>query len=301
MNRKQTRVFYSSEFGYILISYAPQVNSASRCVIDPAIIVKHQVSSEVLGAKIIKALNITGDAQPIDSTEKGKFDFWKASGINRYSSFSKEFRCVAIYEIDRQLEIVEWKRDKGGEYVGSAQDDLPFHVSLDATPEQIGLAVIEILSGDATVKDDSMREFTTLDGNKVTYKTPSDAFIDIADGHTDAYQIYTHEDSDETSIVFFIGNQYNNDISEVEVRAKWQQWHGELSDFQYQETSSISLKVKVSGKTKATVLTSYLYQDGEALMEVMTKIDRIGTSEKAQREIEEELRAIIASIKFESL
>ncbi|MCL2427548.1 MAG: hypothetical protein FWD05_14575 [Oscillospiraceae bacterium] len=296
MNRKRAGLYYNPEFGYIITSYAYKKNTVFSYVIDPVITISNQTDVEFLGDKIAEALHNSQNAPPLEPSEAKGVSFWKCTGVKNFNSFCKDFRNIKIDEAGGLLEIVEWKRDKSGGYVGHV-DDVRTHLSLDSTPEQIGVAVMQMLSGEVSVATDINREFSTLDGSKVTYARPSDAFLDIDDGHTDAYQVFVHEDNDKTSIAFLIDNPYS-EVSENAIKEKWQRWYGELIEFQYQEISDVSLKVKVSGKTETSILVSYFYQDGDMLMEVMTKVDRVGTSEEIQHEIEKEFRKVVETIKI---
>lgn len=294
MNRKQAALYYKPEYGYIITPYAKKKDSILRCVIEPVITVPDQVDATLLGEGIVEALDITQNAQILDPLIAKDFEFWKIAGIKRLSIFSKIFRAISIVEVNGILEVVECKRHKTGEYVGTT-DDMPVHLPLDSSAVQIGKTVIDILSERNEIKDDTDRGFTTLDGNRVTYTRPPDSFLDIEDGNTDAYQIYVHEEDNETYIAFLIDNPYK-EVTEAQIRKKWQQWYGELIEYRYQETSDASLKVKVSGKTMTSSLASYLYQDGEMLMEVTTHINLSGTSKKVQKEIQAEFERVINSI-----
>ena len=294
MNRKQAALYYKPEYGYIITPYAKKKDSILRCVIEPVITVPDQVDATLLGEGIVEALDITQNAQILDPLIAKDFEFWKIAGIKRLSIFSKIFRAISIVEVNGILEVVECKRHKTGEYVGTT-DDMPVHLPLDSSAVQIGKTVIDILSERNEIKDDTDRGFTTLDGNRVTYTRPPDSFLDVEDGNTDAYQIYVHEEDNETYIAFLIDNPYK-EVTEAQIRKKWQQWYGELIEYRYQETSDASLKVKVSGKTMTSSLASYLYQDGEMLMEVTTHINLSGTSKKVQKEIQAEFERVINSI-----
>jgi len=294
VNRKQAALYYKPEYGYIITPYAKKKDSILRCVIEPVITVPDQVDATLLGEGIVEALDITQNAQILDPLIAKDFEFWKIAGIKRLSIFSKIFRAISIVEVNGILEVVECKRHKTGEYVGTT-DDMPVHLPLDSSAVQIGKTVIDILSERNEIKDDTDRGFTTLDGNRVTCTRPPDSFLDIEDGNTDAYQIYVHEEDNETYIAFLIDNPYK-EVTEAQIRKKWQQWYGELIEYRYQETSDASLKVKVSGKTMTSSLASYLYQDGEMLMEVTTHINLSGTSKKVQKEIQAEFERVINSI-----
>jgi len=300
--RRSAVLYYNPDFGHIITSRALKRGTLLGYVTEPSITVDSQANAGLLGDAINKAMEITKNAQPLEPSEAKDYEFWQLTGIKRYNTFTKEFRCISIYENDDQLVITEQKREKSGHHVGRKGDPAT-HLPLPTTPTQIGAAVIKILSGDATTEDDTNRKFETHFGNTVSYIRPSDAFLDLGDGGTDAYQIFRHEEDEEngdleTFIGFMVSHNHYGQYSEREIKEKWQQWYGELEEFQYKEFSDAPLKIEVTGKTKTTYLASYLYQDGEELLEVQAAIDMSKLSERIYKEAMDELQKIIRSIKI---
>lgn len=74
--------------------------------------------------------------------------------------------------------------------------------------EQIGITVKDMLSQKSAVQSNKLLTFNTIFGNLVKYVRPNDDFIDIGDGHTDAYQIYAYEKDDRNFIAFLIDSGY---------------------------------------------------------------------------------------------
>ena len=57
--------------------------------------------------------------------------------------------------------------------------------------------------------------------NSVTYRRPSDAYLDCGDGHTDAYQVFSLEDAPENQIAFLVDSGYS-ELNEKAIKMKWQ-------------------------------------------------------------------------------
>ena len=143
--RASAGIYCSPEFGYIITSTAPEESTGIRRVINPVITISYKDSIGFLGSKIIEALHTTKNAQPINSEDAVAINFWQVTGSKSWTAFSKKFRCISIEELDDRLEIIEWKRVKGGAYMGS-KDDEGIFLELSSTPEQIGGAVAQIVS-----------------------------------------------------------------------------------------------------------------------------------------------------------
>ncbi|MFV0394861.1 MAG: hypothetical protein ACK5LC_10775 [Coprobacillaceae bacterium] len=145
-----------------------------------------------------------------------------------------------------------------------------------------------MLSGKIIIENEEIDTFNTVNGNTVSYIRPFDDLIDAGDGHTDAYQVYVHEDNDENNIAFLIDNSYG-EVNEESIKNKWEQWYGELIEFTYNETNESPLKIMIKGKTNTTLIFSNLYQDGNTLMEVSAKLDYISTSIEKQKKSKKNL------------
>ena len=58
-----------------------------------------------------------------------------------------------------------------------------------STAAQLGEAVLSLFSPGLESLANETLSFETVHGSIVSYRRPSDAFLDCGDGHTDAYQI----------------------------------------------------------------------------------------------------------------
>ena len=285
-------IYYSQDLGYIIVSYATLKDSAANVVMNPVNVKEKTISEDELGIAIKEAMQKSCDSSPMELRECP--EFWKIKGIKGFSAFSKKFRSINIEQNENCYELIEWLRDKDGSYV-PPKDFKTEQLPLSASVKELGMIVRQMLSGELKREDDSIFSFQTLNENTVTYTRPGDDFEDRGDGHTDAYQIFTHETHNKNYIAFLIDNNYS-EISEDGVKFRWNQLYGELFEYQYEEINNKELKIVIKGKTKEVELKSYFYQDGEDLMEVLIEIDIVHTPKEFQQEIKMELEKVIGSI-----
>ena len=118
--------------------------------------------------------------------------------------------------------------------------------------------------------------------------------MDCGDGHTDAYQVFALEDAPKNKIAFLVDSGYS-ELSEASIKKKWQEQYGELSEFYFQPTSAHPLLLKIDGKTAFANIISYLYQDGDGIMEVIASID-LRQPQETQGKVKAEFEMIVSSI-----
>lgn len=298
MNSGKVSVYFYSKFGYIIASYTTIKDSIIKTVMNPVITKKADVSAQELGETIIESMEKSRKALPVERLEVKDFKFWQISKIKGFSAFSKKFRCLKISEEGNTFEIVEWDRESDGSYGDPTGKKEPCQISSNATATQIGEAVLEYLSENLTIEVDDKLSFDTVNGNCVTYNRPSEKFLDIGDGHTDAYKIFSYEDNDKNYIAFIIDNNYPSFASE-DIKERWEKIYGSLLEYQYKKIDKDILKLVVTAKSKSTEIKSYFYQDGEDLLEVLMEIDLENTSREFQNQISEEFKMITNSINIQ--
>lgn len=295
MNRREAGIYYNSDFGYIITSYAQQKGSVASRIINP-VVVDTKKPLSILGEKILSSLDMTENSPPISLDDIKDFKFWHISGIKTFTTFSKKFRAIDVLENHKFLEIVERKRGCSGGY-NESEDDRVIKISVNSSPEQIGQAVMGLLSNEIIVEDDAEQKFETLHNSVVSYTRPLDHFEDWGDGSTDAYQIYRHEDNNKNYIAFLIEMGYS-DYTEKAIRKRWDQMYPQLSEFDFREVNTDSLKIIITAKTSTESMTSYIYKDHDAYLEVLTEINLSNTSPAVQNSLSEEFKKIIESIKI---
>ncbi len=194
-------------------------------------------------------------------------------------------------------ELTLYRRAKEGSYYVPDMDCKPEQLPLTVSDWQLGKVAKQMVSGKTSNEDDSILSFQTLNENTVSYTRPGDDFEDMGDGHTDAYQIFTHEKYNKNYIAFLIDNKYS-EINEDGIKSHWNQIYGELLEYHYEEIRDEQLKIVVTAKTKEVELFSHFYRDGEDLLEVLVEIDLVYTPEELQVEISMEIKKVIDSIKI---
>jgi len=297
MNRKEIAIYYSSDFGFIITSYAKKKNSIFRYVISPVIKVCKQDSLQILYKGINEALNTSKNAPELEPSEAKDADFWSISGIKNLNNFSKKFRCINITEANDKLSIVEWKRHKSGGYVGDKDDNI-IEITIDSSPQQIGQTVLKLLSIEIPIQDDTKQTFETLN-NIILYERPSDDFLDLGDGGTDAYQIFKHEDNAESpeNYIAFLMPLYS-ELKEEAIKKRWSQMYEGLLEFDYREVNKGHLLITITGITADKRVISNIYKDNDLYFELMTEINFSNTSTVVQEKIESEFKKVVDSLQM---
>ena len=296
MNQEMVSVLYYEAFGYIITSYTKFKDSGIPTIMNPVVTVNVDASPIQLGEKILESLEKSKNAATMDKEQTKDFHYWHVSGIKGFGTFSKKFRHVKIFKKEDTYEFIQMDRAKNGGYIISKSADI-LQLQLNISSKKIGETILHLLSGKVLIQNEGINTFSTVNESAVSYIRPSDDFIDAGDGHTDAYQVYVHDDNDENSIAFLIDNPYR-EVSEEKIKNKWKQWYGELVEFTYNEVNDSPLEIIIKGKTNTMLISSNLYHDGDVLMEVSTKIDFVNTSTEQQKKIKEEFDKVINSIKI---
>ena len=138
--------------------------------------------------------------------------------------------------------------------------------------------------------------FEIADDSKVSYKLLPDEYIDIEDGHTDAYQIYIHEEYENNYIGFMIDTAYESFSSE-DIKKTWTRWYGALKTFKYKEIDNKEYYVEIIGKTNKVEKHSYLFKDGEEVLELTFEIDLVNTPQDLQEKIKKDFTKFVKSVK----
>ena len=66
-------------------------------------------------------------------------------------------------------------------------------MEMDVPDTELGLKVVEMFHLPEQGTKDLLNEFETVNGSIVKYRMDIDEFVDAGDGHTDAYQMFWHE------------------------------------------------------------------------------------------------------------
>jgi len=257
-------------------------------------IYSYTMTNTEFGKEILNKLEYSEKSKRRNS----KKDFWTITGIKSYNTFSKKYKSIDILKYDDRIELEVWYYSgKGYELSENPNDTI--ELTLPINPEVLGETVrnLALNSKDIDFENNFKNGgFETADDSKVSYKLLPDEYIDIEDGHTDAYQIYIHEDYENNYIGFMIDTAYESFSSE-DIKKTWTRWHGDLKSFKYKEIDNKEYYVEVSGKNKKIEKQSYLFKDGEEVLELTFEIDLVNTPLDLQEKIKKDFKKFVKSVK----
>ena len=271
-----------SEFGFWVAQYQDKTYSDS-------------ILNTEFGKEILSKLEYSENSK----CKNSKKNFWTVTGIKSFSTFSKKYRLIYVLKYDDKIKIVAWYNTGKG-YESSKNPEETVELTLPINPEVLGETVrnLALNSKDIDFENNFKNGgFETADDSKVSYKLLSDEYIDIEDGHTDAYQIYIHEDYENNYIGFMIDTAYESFSSE-DIKKTWTRWHGDLKSFKYKEIDNKEYYVEISGKNKKIEKHSYLYKDGEEVLELTFEIDLVNTPLELQEKIKKDFKKFVKSVKI---
>ena len=266
-----------SKFGFWVAQYQDKIYSLT-------------MSNTGFGKEILNRLEYSEKAKRRNS----KKDFWTVTGIKSFSTFSKKYKLIDISKYDDKIEVEVWDNIGNG-YGGSDNFSEPVELLLPINPEVLGETVRNLALNSKDI-DFECGGFETADDSKVSYKLLPDEYIDIEDGHTDAYQIYIHEEYENNYIGFMIDTAYESFSSE-DIKKTWTRWHGDLKSFKYKEIDDKEYYAEVSGKNKKIEKHSYLFRDGEEVLELTFEIDLVNTPLDLQEKIKKDFKKFVKSVK----
>ena len=253
-------------------------------------IYSHSILNTEFGNEILSKLEYSENPKGKNS----KKDFWTVTGIKSYNTFCKKYKLIDISKYDNKIKAVAcYNTGKG--YNRSKNPEETVELLLPINPEVLG-ETVRNLALNAKDIDFECSGFETADDSKVSYKLLPDEYIDIEDGHTDAYQIYIHEEYENNYIGFMIDTAYESFSSE-DIKKTWIRWHGDLKSFKYKEIDDKEYYVEVSGKNKKIEKHSYLYKDGEEVLELTFEIDLVNTPLELQEKIKKDFKKFVKSVK----
>ena len=304
-------IFYNEEFGYIIGSHTKQAKTDIPTTLDQVEILEPDTSIENLSKYMYKAIEKSFN-NPIYNNEILP-KYWTVSGIKSFSSFSKNFssvkiivddgvckcyKLIYIFKYDDKIEAVVWYSN-GKFYESSKNPNDTVELLLPINPEVLGETVRNLALNSKDIdfeKDFKCGEFETADDSKISYKLLPDEYIDIEDGHTDAYQIYIHEEYENNYIGFMIDTAYESFSSE-DIKRTWTRWYGDLKSFKYKEIDNKEYYVEIIGKNKKIEKHSYLFKDGEEVLELTFEIDLLNTPQDLQEKIKKDFTKFVKSVK----
>ncbi|MEB3072968.1 hypothetical protein [Parvimonas sp. C2] len=253
-------------------------------------IYSYSMTNTEFGNEILTKLEYSENSKHKNS----KKDFWTVTGIKSYNTFCKKYKFIQILKYDDRIKVELWVSIGKG-YIGSKNPNNIVELLLPVNPEVLGETVRNLALNSKDI-DFECGGFETADDSKVSYKLLPDEYIDIEDGHTDAYQIYIHEEYENNYIGFMIDTAYESFSSE-DIKKTWTRWHGDLKSFKYKEIDDKEYYVEISGKNKKIEKHSYLYKDGEEVLELTFEIDLVNTPLELQEKIKKDFKKFVKSVK----
>ena len=284
-------IFYNEKFGYIIGSHTKQAKTDIPTTLDQVEILEPDTSIENLSKYMYKAIEKSFN-NPIYNNEILP-KYWTVSGIKSFSSFSKNFSSVKIIVDDGVCKCYKLMlATKSGGY----KVDKNYY--FECPKELLYNETNKIKSWLLMVNENISKNggFETADDSKVSYKLLPDEYIDIEDGHTDAYQIYIHEEYENNYIGFMIDTAYESFSSE-DIKKIWTRWYGALKTFKYKEINNKEYYIEISGKTNKVEKHSYLFKDGEEVLELTFEIDLVNTPQDIQEKIKKDFKKFVKSVK----
>lgn len=142
---------------------------------------------------------------------------------------------------------------------------------MDVPDKELGIKVMEMFQLPEQAPKAVFNEFETANGSTVKYRMNIDGFVDAGDGHTDAYQVFQHENDENTFLAFMIDSGYQ-DINEDAIKSCWEKRYGNIEEYEFQRIHSGHIEIMASAKTKNAYIRSYFYRDAEDWLELSVYI-----------------------------
>ncbi|MEB3025333.1 hypothetical protein [Parvimonas sp. M13] len=300
-------IFYNEKFGYIIGSHTKQAKTDIPTTLDQVEILAPAVSIENLSKYMYKAIEKSFN-NPIYNNEILP-KYWTVSGIKSFSSFSKNFSSVKIIVDDG---ICKCHKLMLATKSGGYKVDKNYY--FECPKEFLYNETNKIKNWLLMVNENNFKNggFETADDSKISYKLLPDEYIDIEDGHTDAYQIYIHEDYESNYIGFMIDSGYEKVINSVieklceklfyntlnkKIKKTWTRWYGPLKSYEYKDVNNKMYYAQIFGKTDKVEKHSYLFKDGEEVLELTFQIDLVNTPLELQEKIKKDFTKFVKSVK----
>lgn len=264
------QIYYNGKKGYIITALTKVKEVGINTVINPAVFLPPYISDDELGKNLRDNLARSKDAMPIEREESKKYKFWQSTGIKSWTAFSKKYECVAIYEEGNKLMLMRLKQSPTGAYSFPKAQDAT-EVEMDVLDKELGLKVMEMFRLPEQGEKAIINEFETVNGGTVKYRMDIDGFADADDGHTDAYQMFRHENDENTFIAFVIDSGYQ-DVNEDAVKSSWEKLYGSIEEYELKRMHNSHIQILASAKTKNAYIRSYFYRDAEDWLELFVCI-----------------------------
>ena len=270
MKTGRIQIYHNKKTGYIITALTKVKGVGINTVINPAIFLSSHISDDELGKNLRDNLLRSKEAMPIEREESKKYKFWQSAGIKSWTAFSKKYESVAICEDGDKLMLMKLEQSPSRAYLFPKSQD-SIEVEMDVPDKELGIKVMEMFQLPEQAPKAAFNEFETANGSTVKYRMDIDGFIDAGDGHTDAYQVFRHENDENTFLAFMFDSGYQ-DVNEDAIKSCWEKQYGNLEEYEFQRIHSGHIEIMAGAKTKNAYIRSYFYRDAEDWLELSVYI-----------------------------
>ena len=81
------------------------------------------------------------------------------------------------------------------------------------------------------------------------------------------------------------------------IKKTWTRWYGSLKSYEYKDVNNKMYYAQIFGKTDKVEKHSYLYKDGEEVLELTFEIDLVNTPLDLQEKIRKDFIELVESVK----
>ena len=282
-------IYFNKDLGYIFGAHSKQEGTNAPVIVPPVLRVEKGCTDQRIIESITAALEISKKT-PLYTGDL--YEFWTEFGSKTFKAFSQKFTSVKIFLRGDVCRVQGLKlATKTGGYVADKEAVFECPVTeLHAHLSEIKrlLSVEEVLP--------SAAQFLTLSGAKVTYTSLSDEYNDLGDGHTDAYQIFADTHNKNNVLSFMIDSGYAS-FSKADIKSAFTKYYGELLEFRFEEFTDRIYLYKISAKTSNRMIVSYLFEEQDALLEVLYQIELNVSHEEFSR-VQRDFEQLVSSIRI---
>ncbi len=285
-------ICYNKNKGYIILPCG-FIKNGPGIIIEPAIKKELNATVEEISEAISECLKVSKTAEEINNKEVDREVLKRATGLKSDTQIYKQYECLECEENGKELVFTDYR---------DFNKSIPIN-DVKKAGNIVNEWIRTVINGEfRETGEDVTLEFETNFENKVTYLRPSDEFDDLGDGGTDAYQIYSYGENQDTTFAFLIEAEMSfKELTEQEIKSTWERWYGKLDEFSLIKPKNSKGKLRSTGKNKNTLVVSEFYEDGEVTMEVTYKIDRNNLEKETEYYLIKEFEKVMNSIRIEPI
>ena len=282
-------IYFNKDLGYIFGAHSKQEGTNAPVIVPPVLRVEKGCMDQRIIESITAALEISKKT-PLYTGDL--YEFWTEFGSKTFKAFSQKFTSVKIFLRGDVCRVQGLKlATKTGGYVVDKE-------AVFECPVTELHAHLSEMKRMLSVEDEmpSTAQFLTLSGSKVTYTPLPEGFNDLGDGHTDAYQLFADTRNKNNVLSFMIDSGYAS-FGKADIQSAFAKYYGELLEFHFEEFADCLYLYKISAKTSNRMIVSYLFEEQDALLEVLYQIELNVSHEEFSR-VQRDFEQLVSSIKI---